>query len=139
MVCLFPGFFFRSGFSVQFFQQVLHRFAAVRAAPEAHGAAQRHIPHHGQGHVLGDRFLRGFLTVLFRLFMAEDFHGLCFVNLVDFDSAYGHRNDPAGYGKALTQFDTWLGNFLDLLREDDMLIITAAGYPNVVLTTEAIG
>lgn len=55
----------------------------------------------------------------------EDFHGLCFVNLVDFDSSYGHRNDVPGYGAALTQFDAWLGEFLPHLREDDALIITA--------------
>ena len=56
---------------------------------------------------------------------AEDWHGLCFVNLVDFDSSYGHRNDVAGYGAALTRFDAWLGEFLPQLREEDMLIITA--------------
>ena len=56
---------------------------------------------------------------------AENWHGLCFVNLVDFDSSYGHRNDVNGYGAALTRFDTWLGEFLPQLRQDDMLIITA--------------
>ncbi|MBR6709861.1 MAG: phosphopentomutase, partial [Clostridia bacterium] len=56
---------------------------------------------------------------------AEDFRGLCFVNLVDFDSSYGHRNNPAGYGEALTRFDRWLGGFLAQMRPDDMLIITA--------------
>ena len=55
----------------------------------------------------------------------KDFHGLCFVNLVDFDSAYGHRNDPAGYARALTEFDRQLGEFLPKMREDDLLIITA--------------
>ncbi|MBQ7915796.1 MAG: phosphopentomutase [Firmicutes bacterium] len=55
----------------------------------------------------------------------KDFHGLCFTNLVDFDSAYGHRNDPAGYAKALTEFDQWLGTFLEQLKEDDILVITA--------------
>ena len=55
----------------------------------------------------------------------RDFHGLCFVNLVDFDMMYGHRNDVAGYAAALTEFDRWLGAFLPTLREEDLLIITA--------------
>ncbi len=54
-----------------------------------------------------------------------DFHGLCFVNLVDFDMLYGHRNDVAGYAEALSAFDKWLGDFLPKLRRDDLLIITA--------------
>ena len=55
----------------------------------------------------------------------ENFRGLCFINLVDFDSSYGHRNDIDGYAKALSEFDLRLGEFLPLLREDDLLIITA--------------
>ncbi len=55
----------------------------------------------------------------------RDFNGLCFVNLVEFDSTYGHRNDTAGYAAALTDFDRRLGELLPLLRRDDMLIITA--------------
>ncbi len=55
----------------------------------------------------------------------RDFHGLCFVNLVDFDMVYGHRNDVAGYANALTEFDVRLGELLPLLREEDLLIITA--------------
>ena len=55
----------------------------------------------------------------------KDFHGLCFVNLVDFDSAYGHRRDVDGYANALSEFDAWLGGFLPELREDDVLMITA--------------
>ncbi len=55
----------------------------------------------------------------------RDFDGLCFVNLVDFDMLYGHRNDPDGYAKALTKFDVQLGELLKLLRNDDILIITA--------------
>ena len=55
----------------------------------------------------------------------RDFDGLCFVNLVDFDMKYGHRNDVDGYAKALNEFDTWLGEFVKLLRKDDILIITA--------------
>ena len=55
----------------------------------------------------------------------RDFNGICFTNLVDFDMLYGHRNDVDGYAAAISEFDTWLGEFLPLLREDDILIITA--------------
>ena len=55
----------------------------------------------------------------------KDFHGLCFVNLVDFDMVYGHRRDCDGYGRALCEFDRWLGEFMPLLKEDDTFIITA--------------
>lgn len=55
----------------------------------------------------------------------KDFNGLCFVNLVDFDMIYGHRNDVEGYAKAYTAFDKWLESFLPKLREDDVLMITA--------------
>ena len=55
----------------------------------------------------------------------RNFNGLCFVNLVDFDMVYGHRNDIQGYAKALSEFDKWLGEFLPTLQEDDLLIITA--------------
>lgn len=56
---------------------------------------------------------------------AEDFEGLCFTNLVDFDMLYGHRNDVAGYAAAMTEFDGYLGEFLKGMRSDDILIITA--------------
>ena len=55
----------------------------------------------------------------------RDFHGLNFLNLVDFDAKYGHRRDPKGYGQALEVFDQQLPEVLDKLREDDLLIITA--------------
>jgi len=55
----------------------------------------------------------------------KDFHGLCFVNLVDFDMVYGHRRDIDGYANALTEFDAWLGNFMKTLGEDDLVMITA--------------
>ena len=55
----------------------------------------------------------------------KDFHGLCFVNLVDFDMVYGHRRDIDGYAKALTEFDSWLGHFLEKLGEEDLVMITA--------------
>lgn len=55
----------------------------------------------------------------------KDFEGLCFVNLVDFDSKYGHRNDIDGYAQAVTDFDKLLGKFLKGMRDDDLLIISA--------------
>jgi phosphopentomutase len=55
----------------------------------------------------------------------EDFTGLCFVNLVDFDMLYGHRNDVDGYADAITRFDVQLGAFRKLLRPDDVVILTA--------------
>lgn len=55
----------------------------------------------------------------------RDFEGLCFVNLVDFDALWGHRRDVIGYAKELEKFDVKLGEFLPLLHEDDLLIITA--------------
>lgn len=55
----------------------------------------------------------------------EDFHGLCFVNLVDFDALWGHRRDPDGYARELEKFDENLGVLLELLKEDDLLILTA--------------
>ena len=58
-------------------------------------------------------------------FAARDFHGLCFVNLVDFDMQFGHRRDIPGYAAALTEFDSWLGRFLPNLGEEDVLMITA--------------
>jgi phosphopentomutase len=57
--------------------------------------------------------------------MKTDFNGLCFVNLVDFDSEYGHRRDPLGYGKALVEFDNKLPELISNLNQDDILILTA--------------
>lgn len=55
----------------------------------------------------------------------KEFTGLCFVNLVDFDALWGHRRDPAGYAGELERFDEKLGELLHVLREDDLLMITA--------------
>ncbi len=55
----------------------------------------------------------------------REFTGLCFVNLVDFDMVYGHRNDSDGYAKALSYFDSQLPRILEALKDDDILIITA--------------
>ena len=57
--------------------------------------------------------------------MAEVTSGLIFMNLVDFDSQYGHRNDVAGYAANLERFDARLGNILPMLRSDDLLVVTA--------------
>lgn len=57
--------------------------------------------------------------------MDRDFEGLCFVNLVDFDSLWGHRRNPQGYAEELEKFDVNLGKVLEKLKEDDLLIITA--------------
>ena len=58
-------------------------------------------------------------------YMDRDFDGLCFVNLVDFDMLYGHRNDVEGYAKALTYFDRQLPRIIGKMRRDDILMITA--------------
>lgn len=58
-------------------------------------------------------------------YMDKDFEGLCFINLVDYDMLYGHRNDVDGYAKALTYFDEKLPEIMDRLKEDDILMITA--------------
>ena len=55
----------------------------------------------------------------------RDFTGLCFVNLVDFDALWGHRRNVKGYAEELERFDVKLGEFLNVLQEDDLLIITA--------------
>ncbi len=56
---------------------------------------------------------------------SKEFCGLCFINLVDFDMKYGHRNDVDGYAGALTEFDWFLGSFLPDMKTEDVLIITA--------------
>lgn len=58
-------------------------------------------------------------------YMDEDFCGLCFTNLVDFDMLYGHRNNVDGYAAALSYFDDRLPEILDKMRDDDLLMITA--------------
>lgn len=58
-------------------------------------------------------------------YQKQDWNGLCFTNLVDFDMQYGHRRDPMGYAAALNDFDKWLGEFMREMLPDDALIITA--------------
>lgn len=55
----------------------------------------------------------------------QDFTGLCFVNLVDFDMVFGHRRDIDGYANALSEFDAWLGGFMEQLGGEDVVMITA--------------
>ena len=55
----------------------------------------------------------------------QNFHGLCFVNLVDFDMQFGHRRDIPGYARALNEFDAWLPSLLEKLGEEDVVMITA--------------
>lgn len=57
--------------------------------------------------------------------VGRDFHGMSFLNLVDFDANYGHRRDPIGYGEALQEFDRRLPEVLEKLGEDDLIMITA--------------
>ena len=71
----------------------------------------------------------------------EAFHGLCFVNLVDFDMLYGHRNDIDGYAKAAAEFDQALGEFMGQMHKEDILMITAdhgcdPGFPGTDHTRE---
>ncbi len=58
-------------------------------------------------------------------YQKEDFNGLCFTNLVDFDMLFGHRNDAEGYAEAIMEFDTWLTDFKKNMKEGDILFITA--------------
>lgn len=58
-------------------------------------------------------------------FMQQDFEGLCFINLVDFDMLYGHRNNAIGYAESLSDFDKSLKSMMNLMKQDDILIITA--------------
>lgn len=58
-------------------------------------------------------------------YLDQDFTGLCFTNLVDFDALWGHRRNPEGYAAELERFDVKLGEFLKVLRDDDLLMITA--------------
>ncbi len=58
-------------------------------------------------------------------YAAQGFNGLCFVNLVDFDMQFGHRRDIDGYASALSEFDSWLGGFMEKLGDEDVVMITA--------------
>ena len=68
----------------------------------------------------------------------QDFEGLCFVNLVDFDTVFGHRRNIDGYARALSEFDAWLPEFLAQMGEDDLVMITAdhGCDPGYIATTD---
>ena len=68
----------------------------------------------------------------------QQWEGLCFVNLVDFDMLYGHRRNAEGYAVALSEFDRWLGEFLTVLGEEDVVMITAdhGCDPSYIQTTD---
>ena len=65
----------------------------------------------------------GMSTVL--SLIEKEFNGLCFVNLVEFDSVYGHRNDVDGYARAVSEFDVQLADFIAKMSDEDLLIVTA--------------
>ncbi len=65
------------------------------------------------------------MELTIKLVKDEDFDGLVFVNLVDFDTLYGHRNNPKGFAEALQEFDAQLGELLNVLKDYDLLAITA--------------
>ncbi len=73
--------------------------------------------HHTSGNTEGIEFIKKI--------QKQDFNGLCFVNLVDFDQLYGHRNDVDGYAAAMTEFDCALDDVFAAMREDDLYIVTA--------------
>ena len=68
----------------------------------------------------------------------QDFRGLCFVNLVDFDMVYGHRRNIDGYAQALSEFDAWLPKLMEKLGDEDIVMITAdhGGDPGYTATTD---
>ena len=101
--------------------------AAVKAAGLASiGVGKIHDIFAGQGltaHVYNKSNADGMNHTL--SYAKDDFTGLCFVNLVDFDSQFGHRRDMDGYAVALSEFDAWLPGFMEKLGEEDILFITA--------------
>ena len=100
---------------------------AVKAAGMASiGVGKIHDIFAGQGlteHVYNQSNLNGMEHT--GRYAGQDFTGLCFVNLVDFDMVYGHRRDAEGYAAALNEFDRWLGDLLPTLSKDDVVMITA--------------
>ena len=101
--------------------------AAVKAAGLASiGVGKIHDIFAGQGltaHVYNKSNADGMNHTL--SYAKDDFTGLCFVNLVDFDSQFGHRRDVDGYAAALSEFDAWLPGFMEKLAKEDILFITA--------------
>ena len=100
---------------------------AVKAAGlDAIGVGKIHDIFAGRGtteHVYNQSNADGMAHTL--RYAGQDFHGLCFVNLVDFDMLYGHRRDVDGYAKALSEFDAWLPSLMEKLGDEDLVMITA--------------
>ena len=88
----------------------------------------KHLESHGNKECM-DRFFEALDT---------EFEGLCFINLVDFDSTYGHRNDAKGYANALNEFDSQLKTVIEKMKDDDILIICAdhGCDPGYTITTD---
>lgn len=92
--------------------------SALQAPSPARGEETAPSPHAGEGEILG--------KLASRRSSGEGYNkSLIFTNLVDTDMLYGHRNDAAGYGKALEEIDVYVGEIINNLKEDDLLIITA--------------
>lgn len=80
----------------------------------------------GKGITLCDRQIGNIADMkITSKYQEQEWSGLCFTNLVDFDMQYGHRRNPEGYAAALNDFDKWLGEFIEKMLPDDVLIITA--------------
>ncbi len=100
--------------------------AVKQAGLASIGVGKIHDIFAGQGlteHVYNESNLNGMEHAM--RYAKQDFTGLCFVNLVDFDMVYGHRRDIDGYAAALSEFDAWLPEFMAQLGEEDVVIITA--------------
>ena len=124
-----PGSFKRTAnrhdFSLEPPKQTLPE--AVKAAGLASiGVGKIHDIFAGQGlteHVYNKSNADGMAHTM--RYAAQDFKGLCFVNLVDFDMQYGHRRDIDGYARALNEFDAWLPRLMEQLTDEDVVMITA--------------
>ena len=100
--------------------------AVKQAGLASVGVGKIHDIFAGQGlteHVYNESNANGMEHAL--RYAQQDFQGLCFVNLVDFDMVYGHRRDIDGYARALSEFDAWLPKFMAQLSHEDVVIITA--------------
>ena len=124
-----PGSFKRTAnrhdFSLEPPKQTLPE--AVKAAGLASiGVGKIHDIFAGQGlteHVYNKSNADGMAHTM--RYASQDFKGLCFVNLVDFDMQYGHRRDIDGYARALNEFDAWLPRLMEQLTDEDVVMITA--------------
>jgi len=116
----------RRDFSLTPGETALNRLQAVGVATIGVGKISDIFAGSGIGESHPAKYNAGGMTAIDRLW-AEERPGphFIFANLVDFDSLYGHRRDPAGYAACLREFDEWLGGFLPKVRPDDLVIFTA--------------